>query len=206
MNRNSQDLIAMVAILVLVGCSSHPQAPQFPELDPGIVATKAIQQFDADGNKLLDSTELTNCPSLAASMKRLDQDNDGQVSEQELKSRLSDWLNSGTALVGAIVQVTINGKPLVGPKLRWSPKNSWAKLGNPPAARPMIREWRPLQGTTRAYQDCTWVFIECEYRSEMPKEKNCFRRNTTQKVSLASRSLATKATWHYLSWRVASWD
>lgn len=136
MNRNIQNLIAMVVTLGFAGCSSHPQAPQFPELDPEVVATKAIQQFDADGNKLLDSTELSNCPSLAASMKRLDQDNDGQVSEQELKSRLSDWLNSGTALVGAIVQVTINGKPLVGAEVTVEPEEFLGEA------------WQPASGAT----------------------------------------------------------
>ena len=115
------DFAKGLLILTLVGCSRFPPEPAFPKIDPRQAAIEALGKYDKDGDGRLSADEMS--PSLKAALAQVDRDADGNISEGELADRVTDWLESGDALVEAIVQVTLDGKPLVAAKVTVEPES-----------------------------------------------------------------------------------
>ena len=113
---------AAIAMILIVGCSRGPSAPAFPEIKPEVAATEALRLYDLDGDGLLVFEEMAACPSVANASKRLDRDGNGSLTKNEIQDRLQQLLDSGTSLVGSVVQVTFDGKPLEGAKVIVEPE------------------------------------------------------------------------------------
>ena len=121
------NLTPIFVVIAITGCSRYPEAPAFPEIDPVDAAAQAIIHYDKNGDNQLSASELSGSPSLAASMKRIDKNQDGAITAEEIEKRLRDWLDSGTSLVGAMVMVTLNGEPLVDAEIVVEPETFLGK-------------------------------------------------------------------------------
>ncbi|MDO4627686.1 MAG: EF-hand domain-containing protein [Planctomycetia bacterium] len=105
-------LLCSVALLTTVGCGpSKPDAVIAPPYNPDSVASKAMELYDKDGDKKLSADELKACPSMLWSLKSIDTDGDGAISDAEIKARIQGWIDMKVALTCPIVKFQLkNGK------------------------------------------------------------------------------------------------
>jgi hypothetical protein len=106
------------------GCSGKPAGPARPKIDAAEAARAAIAKYDANGDGKLDATELKGqkCPGLLDAFSRTDTSGDKLLSEEEIAARIQKWLSGSAAIVIALTQVTLDGKPLEGATVTYEPE------------------------------------------------------------------------------------
>ena len=114
--------IVLASIPFLLGCNSGPPALDAPSLDPAVAAGEAIRLYDKDGDRKLDTSELEACPGLAFAIKVYDTDGDGMISEDEITSRLSSFVDVNVALNRLSAKVLLDGRPLGDAEVRFIPE------------------------------------------------------------------------------------
>jgi hypothetical protein len=105
-------LALLVALLVLVGCSSR-RIP-VPAFAPDRASKEALTQYDRNKDGFLDPEELKSCPALWACLKSWDTDKDGRLSGAEISARITAYQSSRIGLSALAFQVTLDGQPLAG--------------------------------------------------------------------------------------------
>ena len=98
-------------VLLVAGCSGSGSGG--PQVSPREVARAAVAEYDANKDGALDATELQRCPALQGALKRIDKNNDGRLSAEEITDRLT-FLRDGTPQSGVSVEVTLDGRALAG--------------------------------------------------------------------------------------------
>jgi hypothetical protein len=94
----NQCFLGLCLILVLAaGCSGSGRLSP-PALSPHASATKALADYDANKDGLLDAKELEQCPALKSGLEAIDQDHDGKISHGEIAARLGSYSRSGVAV------------------------------------------------------------------------------------------------------------
>jgi hypothetical protein len=83
---------------------------------------QAMARYDADGNGKLDAGELKKCPALAAGLARIDRDQDGLVTADEIAARITYWETALTTIINASTEVTLDDKPLAGATVTFEPE------------------------------------------------------------------------------------
>ena len=115
-------VVVGVAVLAGWGCSRRPSRVHPPGIDAAAAGKLAIEQYDTDGDGLIGGAELTKAPSLRASMKNLDTNNDKKVSADEITARIESWQNDKVGKMSLPVTVTRRGRPLEGATVRFVPE------------------------------------------------------------------------------------
>lgn len=110
-----------VASVALTGCSSKPAAVQGVDIDIPAVCTNLIDLHDADQDGMLSEEELSSTPPLSMCFKKMDTDNDDNVSRDELQARFLKVFNPKCGMIGASCRVTNNGRPLSGATVHFIP-------------------------------------------------------------------------------------
>jgi hypothetical protein len=114
---------AVIAVANIIGCnSSGPSAIQAPSVDAKVAAQKAFEIYDKDANGALDAVELAASPGLFAARNNYDTNRDGQISRDEVATRLAHLYSSGIGLTTVSSRVLSGGQPLSGAKLRFVPE------------------------------------------------------------------------------------
>jgi len=116
----------LLASLLLMGscsCSRFGRPPERPPRTPRESANQAMAKYDTNSDGKLDSTELKQCPGIAAGASRVDTDNDGMVSADEIAARIQYWDTAPTTIINGATEVTLNGKPLVGATVTFEPED-----------------------------------------------------------------------------------
>jgi hypothetical protein len=108
--------------MLLGGCGFSSASMEMPEWDPATAADRALTEYDSNGDRKLARDELKKCPGLLSSIKDFDQDADGSISGEELKSKLQEILGSGPALVELACVVTRSGRPVEGATVKMVPE------------------------------------------------------------------------------------
>lgn len=111
LTRLSSPVAHCALLLAVVGCSGRPGRL----LPPGIPADAgqaAVTEYDANGNGAIDGDELNKVPALKATLKRVDKNDDGQISAGEINDRIAAWQKSKLAITRSIVTVNRDGRPL----------------------------------------------------------------------------------------------
>ncbi len=110
MKKTLMFLIA-IAAFVSVGCGpSKPAAVIAPSYNPSGIASKAMELYDANGDKKLDADELKKAPSMLYSLKGIDTNGDGALDAQEIAARIQAWIDMKVALTCPIVKFQKKGK------------------------------------------------------------------------------------------------
>jgi hypothetical protein len=104
------------------GCSSGPKPIEPPDVDPENLSAKLIEDYDRDGNESLSAAELEKVRSLRDRFDVFDDDNNDQLTVDELKAGLSRIFDGRTGLMGASCRVTRNGKPFSGAYVYFVPE------------------------------------------------------------------------------------
>jgi hypothetical protein len=112
---------AILYATLLAGCSSGPSAVSAPEIDSGDAADQAMDLYDADQNGAIDKTELAKSPPLSAAASSYDANGDGQLTAEEIASRLTALTTSGVNLTGMEITVTHAARPLASAVVRLRP-------------------------------------------------------------------------------------
>lgn len=116
-------LFILAGLLVLSGCggSGSGGATSVPQISPRSGANEALAEYDANKDGALDDKELEKCPSLKAGISRVDKNQDGRLTADELADRLS-FLQNQASLSSVSVEVTFDGHPLAGATVTLAPE------------------------------------------------------------------------------------
>src|SRR5262249_27904405 len=98
-------------VLLAAGCTGG--GPAAPQVSPRDAANQALAEYDANKDGALDAKELEACPGLQSGLKRIDKDNDGRLTADEIADRLTLFQQQGM-LADVAVEVTLDGRPLAG--------------------------------------------------------------------------------------------
>jgi hypothetical protein len=98
-------------VLLAAGCSGG--RPGDTQISPREAANQALAEHDANKDGALDAKELEACPGLRSALKRVDKNNDGRLSADEIADRLT-FLQREGAQADVDVEVTLDGRPLSG--------------------------------------------------------------------------------------------
>lgn len=100
-------------LLLLIGCNGPAEVPEL-SVDPASATEAAFEMYDANSDQALSKKELASCASLTKSFKKIDKDNSGTLSNEELQTAIENQVNSSVRMVTLRVKVTLDGKPLTG--------------------------------------------------------------------------------------------
>src|SRR5439155_10740374 len=112
MDKRAGWLLLLFLALPGGGCSRTIETPQINVSD---VAARALAEYDANGDGILDAKELRKCPGLESCARRLHRDSkDPRLSREELERVLVEYVESRTGLMAVMCRVTLNDEPLAG--------------------------------------------------------------------------------------------
>ncbi len=129
MSNNVSDRIFRLAaafiVTVLCGCRFGPNRVDVPQIDPSTAASAAIEQYDSDGDQSISKSESVACPALNGSFELYDANEDGQLSQVEVQSRLEAMLGSGIGRMPFMCIVYANNRdhPIEGARVQLVPES-----------------------------------------------------------------------------------
>jgi hypothetical protein len=127
-----------IALLAGAGCwDSGPARVVAPAIDSA-AGSKAMQEFDANKDGVLDATELEKCPGLKAALSKIDTKGDGKITADEINARIKAWKDLKIGRMRITCRVMHNGQPLAGATVVFEPEKF---LGD---------QLKPATGTTDA--------------------------------------------------------
>ena len=126
-------LPAPAAAALASGCSSRP-APQWPELVPGDVAKRAMDEYDKNHDGKIDAEELKASPALLEAMATMDVNHEGSLTEAKIAERVRKWLKGGTIVFNPLVSVSLDGQPLSGATVAFEPETFMGPAYKPTSA------------------------------------------------------------------------
>jgi len=111
-------------VLLTAGCSGGggPGVAQGgAQVSPRDAANQALAEHDANKDGALDAKELESCPGLLSALKRVDKNNDGRLTADEISDRLTFFQQQGMQM-DVTVEVTLDGRPLAGATVTLAPE------------------------------------------------------------------------------------
>lgn len=112
-------VLLVLAASAVYGCSTS-RDPQPVRFDPATCARQALERHDADKNGVLSAEEWRSSPGLARAAARVDMNKDGQITPQEIETRLSSY-RSQSPYVVLMLHVRRQGKPVPGAEVKVLP-------------------------------------------------------------------------------------
>ena len=110
-----------ITALTAAGCSDAPSRVAPPTISSN-AGKDAIAAYDEDGNGALHNSELKNAPSLLLSFKKIDTDQSGDLSVEEIDGRIEAWKESRVGEMVVMCEVTLDGQPLENAKVTLEPE------------------------------------------------------------------------------------
>ena len=115
-------LVVCLGALAGWGCSQTPSRIHPPAIDASAAGKLAIEQYDKDGDGLIQGQELNKAPALKAAIENLDTNHDGGVSADEITARVKAWQKSNVGKTSLSCTVTYRGGPLQGATVKFVPE------------------------------------------------------------------------------------
>jgi len=111
-----------LGVLAGAGCSQTPPRVAAPAINPTAAGQLAIEQYDTDGDGLIQGDELNKAPPLKSALENLDTNQDGGVSAEEIAERVKAWQQTKVGVVSLSCTVTHRGQPLQGATVKFVPE------------------------------------------------------------------------------------
>jgi hypothetical protein len=134
-------VLVMVVAMGGAGCSRRPKGPEAAKIDADGVASRAMKQYDTNGDGRIDAAELKQSPSLTAALARIDANHDGAITADEIRDRAAKWLKPEVAVLSDHVVVLLDGQPLDGATVIYEPEK-FMGTDDPPAKDVTDKEGR----------------------------------------------------------------
>jgi hypothetical protein len=112
---------AIVLAIVTAGCSGRPGAVRPPDVDSSGAASRAIEEFDRNGDGKLSTEEWAASPALNASSKTYDANSDGVLESDEIEQGIESWQSTGVGARPVPFKVQLDGRGLAGAQVRLVP-------------------------------------------------------------------------------------
>lgn len=111
--------VACVSALVAsVGCGGVKEF----RVDPVAASKAAMEQYDKNGDGLLDMTELRGCPALLRELRAYDESKDKKLSADEIGAQIQDMYGQGPGMISLNCTVSLDGTALSGATVRFIPE------------------------------------------------------------------------------------
>jgi hypothetical protein len=107
-----------IALIATIGCGGI----DLNVVDPDAAGAAAIEQYDKDGDGLLDKTELKACPALLTKLDLYDESNDEKLTGEEIRNKLQEMYDKGSGMTQLSCIVTMDGMPLSGATVKFVPE------------------------------------------------------------------------------------
>lgn len=124
MLRHYACLISMflaLATVVGIGCTGRSSVSKL-SFNPSKAANDALALYDTNQDGALAGEELAKCPGIRDALGSFDKNGDGRVDAEELKNRFQVWLDSPTRLLRLLCVVKLDGQPLKGATITFTPE------------------------------------------------------------------------------------
>jgi hypothetical protein len=118
-------VVTVVTAMTLAGCSHRTSVPKL-SFNASKAADAALVEYDANHDGALAGDELAACPGIKDSLPNFDKNGDGRVDADEMKSRFQVWLDSPTRLLKLLCVVRLDGQPLSGATVTFTPEKFMA--------------------------------------------------------------------------------
>lgn len=105
----------------LIGCSSSPGRLSAPDVNAGSAAAKAVEEFDKNGDGVLQKDELQACPALADASGAYDADRNGDLTLDEVKEGINRWAATRTGAMMLPFRITLDGRPVADADVKLVP-------------------------------------------------------------------------------------
>ena len=118
-------VVLVLAFLAGWGCpGGPPPRVQPPSIDAEAAGEAAVKQYGKNGR--IAGEDLDKAPALKASLKQIDQNNDGVITAEEITARIKVWQESkvGRSMLNCRVTRKVGGKqqPLEGATVTFEPE------------------------------------------------------------------------------------
>ena len=115
-------MLATLVILV-AGCRYQLPALKPPKFDKEAASAAAMEQYDSNADGKIDKTELKSAPGISFSLDRIDTNENGEVTADEISDMIQEkWIDSGGGIMRVAVEVTLRNKPLSGATVTFEPE------------------------------------------------------------------------------------
>jgi hypothetical protein len=151
----------VIALVASVGCSRVKEY----RVDPVAASKAAMEQYDKNGDGVLDETELKACPALRRELRAYDESKDKKLSADEIAAQIKDMYGQGPGMIALGCSVSLDGTALSGATVRFIPE---------PFLGPEIKE---AKGVTNVNGTASMGIAP----EELPKE---LRRHSLMRVGI----------------------
>ena len=111
-------ILCFAALSTAVGCGDR----RTYLVDPAESSKAAIEQYDKNGDALLDETELKACPALLNALRAFDDSKDKKLSPEEIAEEIDYMYQRNSGLTAITCSVALDGSPLSGATVKFVPE------------------------------------------------------------------------------------
>jgi hypothetical protein len=113
--------IAVACVIALVASAGCGGVKEY-RVDPVAASKAAMEQYDKNGDGLLDMTELKACPALLRELRAYDESKDKKLSADEIGAQIQDMYGQGPGMISLNCTVSLDGTALSGATVRFIPE------------------------------------------------------------------------------------
>jgi len=114
--------IAVACVIALVASAGCGGVKEY-RVDPVAASKAAMEQYDKNGDGLLDMTELKACPALLRELRAYDESKDKKLSADEIGAQIQDMYGQGPGMISLNCTVSLDGTALSGATVRFIPES-----------------------------------------------------------------------------------
>lgn len=111
-------ILCLTALTVIAGCGGVRSYM----VDPVVASKAAMEQYDKNGDGLLDQTELKACPALLRELRAYDESKDKKLSADEIGAQIKEMYERGFGMTSLSCSVILDGAPLSGATVKFIPE------------------------------------------------------------------------------------
>jgi hypothetical protein len=111
-------ILCFAALSTAIGCGDR----RTYLVDPAVSSKAAIEQYDKNGDALLDETELKACPALLNALRAFDDSKDKKLSREEIAEEIDYMYQRNSGLTAITCSVALDGSPLSGATVKFVPE------------------------------------------------------------------------------------
>ena len=121
LGRTTRTFTVALVLASSPGCSQLPSGVRPVGVDADQAAMNALEVYDSDGDHMLSRAELKPAPELALIYSSADSNGDTSLDHSELAKSFGTWANSSSGLTQQEFVVRIDGRPLSGATVVFTP-------------------------------------------------------------------------------------